>query len=391
MNRFLNLFFSLPLLLMLVGPSAADEKSQNQIVQQKRELEQIRQEVEESQKRLDSLRNLQLGVQKQVSEYDQKLASDRKVIGRLSRELDRLKKDQSEAETQLAANEDAFNRTQRRYLGNIRQFYLSMRRVESQLDYNPNRELQRHREVVYLTALAEFESGNVDEAWRNVDESATELAGLADQRNEVRGLKKQKEVSYSLDQSRKSKQEKNLDQLRRESLDEAERVMTLKMAAEEMERIIVRLEEEREQARLAAGIEMGPSIFAGLKGQLRTPFRGKIVVPFGNLEDPITHLKSFSPGITIQGQSGVGVYSVASGTVAYTGELRGYGNFVIINHDNQYYTTYAGLGRILVSQGQHLPTGTKLAGAGDDGLVKFELRKGREPLDPVTWIRFESL
>ena len=92
----------------------------------------------------------------------------------------------------------------------------------------------------------------------------------------------------------------------------------------------------------------------------------------------------------IKGKSGRQVAAVASGTVAYIGELRGYGNFVIMDHDGEYYSTYAGLGQVSATQGQYVQSGGKLAVAGPDGMVKFELRRGRKPLDPVRWIRIDS-
>ncbi len=82
--------------------------------------------------------------------------------------------------------------------------------------------------------------------------------------------------------------------------------------------------------------------------------------------------------------------SVADGSVAYSGNLRGYGIFVIINHDDQYYTTYAGLGEALVAKDQIVRARMVVGKSASDGLVKFELRKGRDALDPVTWILIES-
>ena len=158
-----------------------------------------------------------------------------------------------------------------------------------------------------------------------------------------------------------------------------------------MEAIIARLEKERERATPSGGEIYGSSLFASLKGHLPPPYRGKVVVRYGNSVDPVTRLKSFSPGISIRGEPGGIVRSIASGTIAYSGELRGYGKFVIINHDNQYYTTYAGLGKVLVSQGQHIQVQTGVGEAAADGIMKLEIRKGRESLDPVEWIRIESL
>jgi murein DD-endopeptidase MepM/ murein hydrolase activator NlpD len=44
-----------------------------------------------------------------------------------------------------------------------------------------------------------------------------------------------------------------------------------------------------------------------------------------------------------------------------------------------------------VSEGQHLAGGDPLGTSGDNGEVRFELRAGREALDPVEWIKFEAL
>ncbi len=168
-------------------------------------------------------------------------------------------------------------------------------------------------------------------------------------------------------------------------------MLTLTQAAEEMERVIARLEDERRRQQAERGRQPSePSVFATLKGQLQPPVRGKIAVPFGPAIDPITRLKSFSPGITIAARAGTPVRAVAAGEVAYVGNLRGYGKFVIINHDDEYYTTYAGLGEPLVSVGDFVTSSTQLGPLANDGQLKFELRKGREPLDPVTWIRIDS-
>jgi len=106
--------------------------------------------------------------------------------------------------------------------------------------------------------------------------------------------------------------------------------------------------------------------------------------------DRTTNLKSFSPGITIQSKPDYNVRVVASGTVAYAGNLRGYGNFIIINHDDEYYTTYAGLGKTSAVSGAYLPAGTMIGKVGEDGQFRFELRRGNEPLDPVKWIKIDS-
>ena len=378
------------LLSLLLGGSVFPGDDSKDILKQKKELEQIQRDMENGKRRLDSLQSEQNRVTNAISKYDERMASDRKVLRRLTGELEQLKADYARGDSLLQANRELFDRCQRRYLGNIRQFYMLSRQTGQSLTDHPNDELEYHRRIIYLTALATFESGTIRDASELVNRSTTELEGMNSRRQTISGLKKERETSYGLGQSQRERQEKTLVQLRRKSTVEADHVITLKQAAQEMQDIIARLEEARAR-RTTEQSRRGPSVFATMMGQLLSPYHGKIIEAFGEHVDPVNRLKSFSPGITIKGKAHTPVYAVASGTVAYAGNLRGYGNFVIISHDDQYYSTYAGLGEVLVSENQFVSSRGKLGSSGQDGVVKFELRDGREPLDPVKWIDLESL
>lgn len=371
--------------------ATAGDRDRAGIMNQQKELERIRNEVKSGQKKLDSLQDEGVRVSRKLSENDEKISSDRRIISRLNRETGQLNANIKSVSDQLQEREITLDRMQRRYLGNVRQFYLASSAQTGFLTFNPNSELDHHRQVVYLTALAGYESENVAQAETLLEEATSQLDDLSGRSKVVSGLKKNRETSVALESSQRSRQQRALDLLQRRSREESERIMTLKEAAQEMEAILARLEKERERATTSGGEVSGSSIFASLKGRLPPPFRGKVVVKYGNAVDPVTRLKSFSPGISIKGSPGGKVRSVAPGTVAYSGELRGYGKFVIINHDNLYYTTYAGLGKVLVSQGQYIQAKTAVGEASANGLMKLEIRKGRETLDPVEWIRIESL
>ncbi|RME22103.1 MAG: hypothetical protein D6800_11395 [Candidatus Zixiibacteriota bacterium] len=372
-------------LLLSVGSVGAGDT--DGILQQKDELNKLKKEVKQSQRRLDSLQRAQQKVQKQIAEQEQKVASDRKLIRRLNRKLKTLEAVTKEADSLARYRQMLLDRMQRRYLGNIRQLYRATR-APTHLTYeDPNAELEMHREVVYLKALADFESGNVSEISELRSEAEKRLQELRGEHKRVNRLRKQREVRVALEEGHKKKRERTLERLRRRARDEADRIVTLEKAAEEMANIIARLEEQRSRRHA----DRQTSFFAALKGQLRAPCRGRVIENYGEHVDPVTHLKSFSPGIILQGRKGQKVYAVASGTVAYAGNLRGYGNFVIIDHDGVYYTTYAGLKRILVQQDQHIQARTAVGISGSDGKVRFELRRGRETLDPVEWISIESL
>ncbi|UCC45588.1 MAG: peptidoglycan DD-metalloendopeptidase family protein [Candidatus Zixiibacteriota bacterium] len=375
---------------MVLIPATGSADRKTNIVTQQGELEQLKEQIDSNQQMLDSLRTEEARFLRMVTDYDQRISSDRKVISRLGAELRQLQKQIADVGDQLADRRDLLDQNQRRYLGSIRQFYLASSNRAVLPVGGPDLEMEIQRQVKYLSSLAAFESSLITQAETLLSQSQEELGELAGRSKTVTSLKKQRETSVALGSSQRGKQQRNLDQLRRKSREESDKLVTLQKAAEEMEALIARLQREqlKTSGRRAEGV---PSAFAQYQGQLPPPYRGKIVTKFGAAVDPVTKLRTFSPGITIKGRAGGSVRAVSAGTVVYAGELRGYGNFVIIDHDGYYYTTYAGLGTIRVSKGQYLAAKESVGTASEDGLVKFELRKGTDPLDPVKWIRIDAL
>ncbi len=93
-------------------------------------------------------------------------------------------------------------------------------------------------------------------------------------------------------------------------------------------------------------------------------------------------------GIDIAGKRGDPVTSIANGKVVYSGNnLRGYGNLVIIKHNQDFLSAYAHNEKILVTEQQEVKKGQQIATMGDSGskevLLHFEIRFRGKPVDPV--------
>ena len=93
-------------------------------------------------------------------------------------------------------------------------------------------------------------------------------------------------------------------------------------------------------------------------------------------------------GVDIAGKAGDPVLAAADGQVVYAGAgLRGYGNLIIIKHNNTYLTAYAHNQKLLVQEDQKVKPGQKIAemGSSDADRVKlhFEIRRNGKPVDPV--------
>ncbi|MCC7285588.1 MAG: peptidoglycan DD-metalloendopeptidase family protein [Burkholderiaceae bacterium] len=93
-------------------------------------------------------------------------------------------------------------------------------------------------------------------------------------------------------------------------------------------------------------------------------------------------------GLTFGGKAGDPVYAAADGRVVYAGSgLRGYGNLVIVKHNNTYLTAYAHNRALLVKEDQVVRRGQKIAemGSSDADRVQlhFEIRRMGRPIDPA--------
>lgn len=96
-----------------------------------------------------------------------------------------------------------------------------------------------------------------------------------------------------------------------------------------------------------------------------------------------------SKGVGIGGKAGDPVLAAADGRVVYAGsDLRGYGNLIILKHNNTYLTAYAHNQTLLVREDQTVRQGQKIAemGSSDADRVKlhFEVRRQGKPVDPLT-------
>jgi len=113
------------------------------------------------------------------------------------------------------------------------------------------------------------------------------------------------------------------------------------------------------------------------------PAKGAILANFNESSGP--------KGLQIAGEMGQPVLASAGGRVVYTGSgLRGYGNLVIIKHNNTYLSAYAHNRTLLVKQGDNVAKGQKIAEMGNSDanrvMLHFEIRRLGKPVDPVKFL-----
>jgi lipoprotein NlpD len=97
------------------------------------------------------------------------------------------------------------------------------------------------------------------------------------------------------------------------------------------------------------------------------------------------------PGIDIAGKAGDPVVAAADGTVVYSGNgLVGYGELVIIKHNDSFLSAYGHNRKRLVTEGQQVKAGQQIAEMGSSGSsrdeLQFQIRKDGNPVDPLEYL-----
>ena len=98
-----------------------------------------------------------------------------------------------------------------------------------------------------------------------------------------------------------------------------------------------------------------------------------------------------SKGIVIGGKAGDPVYAAADGRVVYAGSgLRGYGNLLIVKHNDTFLSAYAHNQTLLVKEDQVVRRGQRIADMGstdaDTVQLHFEIRRQGKPVDPMKYL-----
>lgn len=200
---------------------------------------------------------------------------------------------------------------------------------------------------------------------------------------EERRLDKEDELSQ-LSQERREKNQ-ILDKVGKEEKEKKEVEKELKSAQRKLEELVANLEKQREKK------PSGNNYLEINRGRLIWPCEGSVTTKFGKVVHPKYNTTTKNNGIDIVSGYGNNVVAVAPGKVVYAGRFMGYGNLILLDHQDGYYSLYGHLSEMLIKVGDEVTKGRIIGRIGESGslsgpLLHFELRKDGKPVDPLIYL-----
>jgi len=236
-----------------------------------------------------------------------------------------------------------------------------------------------------------------DEAFlEELNRNKTALGSLLTQLNTSKAEKRALELKLrqrvtKLD-AQQVKRKKLLKTIRGKKSLELAALKALREAAQELDATIVKIEPAARKVTPSTDTNQQNKPFKAHKGLLSWPVKGKIISFFGPYRDKKFAVTNFQSGINIQAERGEPIRSVSDGHVIYANWFKGFGNMMIVDHGDHYYTVYAHLEEVFKVKGDRVDQGEVIATVGDSGSMKgpalhFEVRHHGKPIDPLKWIQ----
>jgi len=184
-----------------------------------------------------------------------------------------------------------------------------------------------------------------------------------------------------------------LASLRREKENRTQVLRGMEAAAERLARMLDQMSRRAvARPRQTPSQEPAGGGLEPLRGRLDWPVNGRISAPFGKFKHPEFAAEIVRKGVDIEAQPGEAIRAVERGHIVYADQFAGYGNMVIVDHGERYYTIYGHLGEMLKKKGDEVSRGEVLGRAGHEApwpgaRLYFEMRKDGRSVDPFVWLK----
>jgi septal ring factor EnvC (AmiA/AmiB activator) len=370
------------------GWGADPSTIKEEMTQERRRLEQLNQEILETQKKAKRIEKKHGSVLKTIEKLDKQLYDQKKARTRIAQQIKEKDLELANLTARITDLEKDIRTRQSSISARLRVLYMEGRTGYLQTLFAAESFTDAAHRMDYISWVAQREHQLV----RQFQEDLSNLHLLNEQQTQARVelLHLQGETQQTIRNVSGLKRQKRtvLASLSKEK-DSHERVVEdLQRSAEQVDNLLKELDQRFQLAQ--SRMRQPPGRLPSL-GSLLWPVEGKVISHFGRQKHPTFDTFVNKKGIEIQAREGSPIRSVSSGKVVYADWLKGYGLVVIIDHTNGFYSLYAHASKLLVAEGNSVTNGQIIGETGETGVTEedtlyFELRKGTTPIDPLKWL-----
>jgi len=396
LNRkvFFILLLILTFILFVVFFSYGDngEDYSKKINEENHRLKKIEQQIKSVKDEIDNLQKKESGYLEALHKIEKLLLDTEKELQSIEKDLKLAQKEIEKAKDEIVIEKEKLKEKTKLLENRLREIYKS--HLTGYLEILFNSEsfsdfLTRFRYIKNILSLDAEVINDIRQQTKKIENNKMNL----ENREEILSLlkkeveKEKENIEFSIE-SKKSIINK-IDSQKEAYLKSLEE---LEQSSQEIKNIIERIHKQKEEDSKEASRKEAPTItLKPKKGILALPIQGKIISGYGRQKNTEFNTYTFNSGIDISAPLGQVIHAAGSGEVIYTGDIKGYGQIIIIDHGGRVTTLYAHLSKNLVNIGDKVKKEQTIGQVGDSGGVSsprlhFEVRVEGKPTDPMNWL-----
>jgi murein hydrolase activator len=372
----------------------AQQNASERLKTQKDELEKIRLERADLQRRMHELQSTVHDLSEERTNIERQADATARAVHTLDKQLSALADEENDATANLIRAQDELAIKRAVLRNRVREIYKrgALYSVEAMLSAQSFGALVARYKYLHLVAQRDRALvSRVEALGKQIGNQRQTLVSL---RNDVESSRQQKADEEKALRTLDEKRARSLAQAQEKEKQTAGRLAQIAKDEARLGNVIASLEVERKRAegRSGSNFPSNSTLKTADFGRLDWPVEGNILYQFGRLVNPNNTTVRWN-GIGIAAAEGTPVKAVAAGVVALTDESMGtYGRTVVIQHGGNDYSIYSSLGKILVAKGTRITKGQAVGtvGKSDPDMqphLHFEMRPGQRAVDPLEWLR----
>lgn len=356
--------------------------SERELVKKEKKLEDVKKKIRETKESIKEITRTETTILGELGKINRDIVKKRSELGKVNVSLKKLSGEIKKTDATLRALEKERKAIAKRLSSRLKAMYKMRKGGAVKVLFSSETSKDLGRRYKYMSMIMEIDARLIEKSEKNLASLALEKKRLEGLKNDLNTEKKNLRVAKKNTETKLREKNKFLGGVKRKKAKHLKLVKEFESAKAELTDLISML--RKEGAALTGE-------FASMKGRMLMPVKGKVVSYYGKVKHPKFQTVTFNNGILIEAPFGSGIKSVYKGKVVYVGWLKGYGQVMIIDHGDGFYTLYGHLYKVLKGRGEAVEAGEEVGLVGDSGPhntsgLYFEVRQGGVPRDPLAWV-----
>lgn len=378
-----SLFFAI-----IISPALA-ESDASDMEKGKKELQDIRIEIDEKKKGLAEAGKKEKGILADIEKIDGKLRALESGERKLDREIILLEKGLREKKASISALNLEVERKKKLLQKRLAFLYKSGEAGYLKLLLSSEGMTDSGRKYRYLVSIAAHDRELIKDYGRDAADLSRQMEGIRADKERLERAEKELATKRVEIKKERGERDRILASVRKDKRRYKESLKELEANARSLQNLLERLERQGSKESIKSYPAGG---FEHQKGLLDFPVKGEVTGYFGKELDERHTTKVYRKGIDIRASGGSAVRAVYNGRVIFASQFKGYGLTMVVDHGGGYYTVYAHAAKLFKKVNDEIGKGDIIgemgvAGQAGEPTLYFEVRRGGKPEDPLKWLR----